>query len=31
MKGRAVTFLTKAIDEVALIGGVERALDLNRT
>jgi FixJ family two-component response regulator len=31
MKSGAVTFLTKPIDEVALIAGVERALDLNRT
>jgi FixJ family two-component response regulator len=31
MKGGAVTFLTKPFDGVALIAGVERALDLNRT
>lgn len=31
MKGDAVTFLTKPIDWVALIAGVEQALDLNRT
>jgi FixJ family two-component response regulator len=31
MKSGAVTFLTKPIDGVALIAGVERALDLNRT
>jgi FixJ family two-component response regulator len=31
MKGGAVIFLTKPIDEVALIAGVERTLDLNRT
>src|ERR1700719_392401 len=31
MKSGAAAFLTKPIDEVALIGGVELALDLNRT
>jgi FixJ family two-component response regulator len=31
MKSGAVTVLTKPIDGVALIAGVERALDLNRT
>jgi hypothetical protein len=31
MKNGAFAILTKPIDEVALIGGVERALDLNRT
>lgn len=31
MKSGAVVFLTEPIDKVALIAGVERALDLNRT
>jgi FixJ family two-component response regulator len=31
MKSGAVAFLTKPIDEVAPIAGVERALDLNKT
>jgi FixJ family two-component response regulator len=31
MKSRVVVFLTRPIDEVALIAGAERALDLNKT